>query len=196
MSTAEKLELISVDDYLAGELVSPVKHEYLGGVVYAMSGARVVHNIISGNVFASWHARLRGKRCRPHTSDMKIRIRLPMQIRFYYPDASVVCESNPPLDSFQDQPVVLAEVLSRSARRIDEGEKLDFYRTIPSLAAYLLIEQDMPLVVVHRRTDQGFVPQVYRGLAAILPLSEIGIELPLADIYEGVTFQPEPVPEE
>jgi Uma2 family endonuclease len=196
MSTAEKLELVSVDDYLAGELVSRIKHEYLGGVVYAMSGARVAHDVIAGNVFAALHARLRGKRCRPHTSDMKIRVRLPSQVRFYYPDASVVCDSNPPTDSFQDQPAVIAEVLSRGTRRIDEGEKRDTYQLIPSLSAYLLIEQDSPAVLVYRRTEQGFVPELYRGLDAIIPLPEIAIELPLTEIYEGAAFHPEADPEE
>src|SRR5438034_10744116 len=111
MSAAKKRNLISVADYLAGELISPVKHEYLGGVVYAMAGARNVHNTIAGNTFASLHGRLRGRRCRPFNSDTKIRIRLPVQVRFYYPDVSVVCRPNSPNDSFQDEPAVLVEVL-------------------------------------------------------------------------------------
>src|SRR5947209_12034009 len=99
MSTAERLNLVSVEDYLDGELVSPVKHEYLAGVVYAMAGARNAHNIIAGNVFASLHARLRGRPCRPFNSDTKIRIRLPTHVRFYYADASVICRPNPQADS-------------------------------------------------------------------------------------------------
>ena len=87
MSTAEKLNLVSAEDYLDGELVSPVKHEYLAGVVYAMAGARNLHNIIATNVLAALHARLRGRPCRPFNSDTKIRIRLPTHVRFYYPDA-------------------------------------------------------------------------------------------------------------
>jgi Uma2 family endonuclease len=92
MTAAEKLSAISVEDYLAGELASRVKHEYLGGYVYAMAGARNVHNVIAGNVFGSLHARLRGKPCQPFNSDTKIRVRLPTkQWRFYYPDTSIVC---------------------------------------------------------------------------------------------------------
>ncbi len=196
MSTAEKLDIISVEDYLAGELVSEIKHEYLAGVVHAMSGARIVHDVIAGNVFASLHSRLRGQRCRPHTSDMKIRVRLPTHVRFYYPDTSVVCDSNPPTDSFQDQPVVIAEVLSRRTRRIDFGEKWDAYQTIPSLSVYLLIEQECPAVVAYRRTEHGFSREAYQGLDAVIRLPEIATELPLAEIYEGVTFEPEPEPEE
>src|SRR5438105_4494779 len=184
MSTARKLNLVSVADYLAGELVSPVKHEYLGGVVYAMAGARNVHNLIAGNVFASLHARLRGRRCRPFNSDTKIRIRQLTQVRFYYPDASVICRPNPQSDSFQDEPAALFEVVSRGTRRIDEGEKRDAYLTIPSLDVYILIEQETPAAVVFRRTEHGFVREVYQGLDAVVPLREIEIELPLAEIYE------------
>jgi Uma2 family endonuclease len=191
MTAAEKLNLISVEDYLAGELVSPIKHEYLGGVVYARAGARNVHNTIAGNVCASLHARLKGKHCRPFNSDTKIRVRLPFQVRFYYPDVSVVCRQNPPDDSFQDDPAVIVEVLSRSTRRIDEGEKKDAYLTIPTLGVYLLIEQETASVVAYRRTEQGFVGEVYADARDVIPLPEIEIELPLAEIYERVDFVPE-----
>ena len=196
MSTAKKLELLAVEDYLAGELTSPIKHEYLGGVVYAMAGARNAHNIIATNTVGGLHARLRGRPCRPFNSDTKIRVRLPTQIRFYYPDVSVVCRPNPQTDSFQDDPAVLFEVLSRRTRRIDEGEKKDAYLTIPSLGVYVMLEQDKAAVVVFRRTEGGFVREVYEGLDAILPLSEIGVDLPLAEIYETVEFAPDPEEDE
>src|SRR5436853_7875627 len=102
MSAAGTLSPISVEDYLAGELGSPIKHEYFGGVVYAMAGARNVHNIIATNTLVALGARLRGKRCRAYNSDTKIRVRLPTHFRFYYPDASVICRPNPQNDSFQD----------------------------------------------------------------------------------------------
>jgi Uma2 family endonuclease len=192
MSTAKKLNLVSVEDYLAGELSNPIKHEYLGGVVYAMAGGRNAHNVIATNTLGALYARLRGRPCRPFNSDTKIRIRLPTQVRFYYPDASVVCRPNPQTDSFQDDPAVLFEVLSRSTRRIDEGEKKDAYLTIPSLSVYVLIEPETAAVVAFRRTATGFVREVYEGLDAVLPLREVGIDLPLAEIYETVEFTPEP----
>ena len=196
MSTAKKLNLVSVDDYLAGELSSTVKHEYLGGVVYAMAGARNAHNIIATNTLIALGSRLRGRTCRPFNSDTKIRVRLPTQVRFYYPDASVICRPNPQTASFQDEPAVLAEVLSRRTRRIDEGEKKEAYLTIPSLGVYLLIEQDAPAVVIFRRTEHGFVREVCQGLDAVLPLPEIEIDLPLAEIYEAVEFSVEPEEDE
>src|SRR5262249_9108779 len=144
------------------------------------------------NALGALHARLRGRPCRPFNSDTKIRIRLPTQVRFYYPDVSVVCRPNPQTDSFQDEPAVIIEVLSRRTRRIDEGEKRDAYLMIPSLSVYVLVEQDTAAAVAFRRTASGFVREVYEGLDAVLPLPEIGIELPLAEIYETVEFAPEP----
>jgi len=196
MTAAEKLNLISVEDYLAGELISPVKHEYLGGVVYATAGPRNAHNLIASNTLVALGSRLRGLRCRPFNSDTKIRIRLPAQVRFYYPDASVICRPNPQTDSFQDEPAALFEVLSRRTRRLDEGEKKDAYQTIPSLNVYVLLEQESPAAVVFRRTERGFVREVYQGLDAVVPLREIEIDLPLAEVYEGVEFLPEPAENE
>lgn len=184
--------MISVEDYLAAELDSSTRHEYVGGVVYAMAGGRNTHNLIAGNIFASLHARLRGSSCRPYNSDTKIRIRLPSHVRFYYPDLSVIFRPNPGRDTFQDEPAVIVEVLSRRTRRQDEGEKREAYLQIPSLSHYLLVEQEEPLIVCYRRTDQGFVRETFDGMGASLPLARLETELVLAEAYEGVTFEEDP----
>ena len=184
--------LISPEDYLEGELTSPIKHEYLSGVVYAMAGARNVHNEITGNAFASLHTRLRGKLCRPYNSDTKVRLRLPAGLRFYYPDVQVTCQPNPPDDTFQDQPIVVLEVISESTRRIDEGEKRDGYLALPSLEVYLLVESERALVIGYRRGPSGFVREVFSGLDASIPLGCIGAELLFAELYERIVFPPAP----
>lgn len=182
--------LVSPEDYLKGELASPIKHEYLGGVVYAMAGAENVHNEIAGNAFAALHTRLRGKPCRPYNSDTKIRLRLPAGLRFYFPDVQVTCHPNAPDDTFQDQPVVVIEVLSQSTRRTDEGEKRDGYLALPSLESYLLVESERALVIGYRRSLSGFVREVFSGLDTVIPLACIGTDLPLAALYEGIAFPP------
>lgn len=186
-------ELIPVEEYLAGEPVSTVKHEYVGGVVYAMAGGTNVHNLIAGNLFGYPHERLRKGTCRPYNSDTKIRLRFPTHVRFYYPDVSVICRPGPAQQSFQDDPTALFEVISRQTRRIDEGEKRDSYLSLGSLQLYLLVEQERAHVVVYRRTGQDFERELYSGLEAVIPLPEFQTELPLAEIYEGVDFVPEPV---
>jgi Uma2 family endonuclease len=188
MSVLKKWELISESDYLDRELVSEHKHEYNAGVVYAMAGAKNRHNRIVTNLTASLWARLRRSPCQPFNSDTKVRIRLAMGNRYYYPDAMVVCSPNPDGDSYQDAPVVIVEVLSDSTRRIDEGEKKDAYLTIPGLGVYLMVEQDFPLVVVHRCGPGGFHREVIEGLESVIPLPEIETELSLSEIYEAVNF--------
>lgn len=186
--TAQPLpNLLSVADYLAGEETGSVKHEYLGGLVHAMAGATNQHNTIVGNGFGSLFGVLRGKPCQAFNSDTKVRIELPEHTRFYYPDVMVVCHANPPSDHFQDQPVVVIEVLSDSTRRADLGEKRDAYLTLPSLKVLLLVEPEKAAVTVHRRRSRGgFADEHHSGLDAVIPLPEIEASLPLAALYERV----------
>jgi Uma2 family endonuclease len=107
MSTAARMRPTPVADYLAGESCAERKHEYVEGVVYAMMGATNTHNRISTNVIGLLHAQLRGGRCEVFNADAKVRVRLPSGTRFYYPDASVVCQPNRPEDTFNDAPVVI-----------------------------------------------------------------------------------------
>ena len=178
--------LVSVADYLAAEADATTKHEYLGGVVYAMAGASNRHNIVATNLIVALGSRLRGKPCRVYNSDTKVRIQTSTSTRFYYPDGMVVCKPNPPEDSFQDQPAVIAEVLSDATRRTDEGEKRDAYLTLPTLKVLLLIDPATPDVQIYRRTDHGFITQRTADAKGVLPLPDIDIELPLDELYEGV----------
>jgi Uma2 family endonuclease len=174
--------------YLAEEVRSPARREYVGGFAYAMAGATNAHNQIATNLLVALGGRLRGSSCRPFNSETKVRIRLPFEVRFYYPDAMVTCRPNPPGDTFQDEPKLLVEVVSPESRRVDEGEKLLAYLAIPGLAVYLLVEQEAAEVVVMRRTEQGFVREAVRGRDAAVDLPELGTALPLAEVYEGVAF--------
>jgi Uma2 family endonuclease len=191
MTALAKSEPISIEDYLAGEEVSDVKHEYLGGTVHAMAGATNRHNIIAMNCLGLLFGQLRGKACQPFNSDTKVRIEFPDHTRFYYPDAMVVCHSNPPTDRFQDQPVLVVEVFSDSTRRADLGEKRDAYLTIASLRVLLLVDPEAPLVTVHRRRPEGgFAIEQHCGTDAVIPLPEIGAQLVLADLYERAGLDP------
>jgi Uma2 family endonuclease len=87
-------------------------------------------------------------------------------------------------------------VLSKNTRRIDEVEKKETYLELPSLALYLLADDHRASVTAFRRTEQGFVGEVYEGQAAVIPLPEIETDLPLADVYARVEFTPEPDGEE
>ena len=183
--------LVSVNDYLAGEQQSSVKHEYVAGLVYAMVGAKNAHNIIASNALISLGQQLHGKPCRAFNSDTKIRIRLSDQTRFYYPDVSVVCRPNSQSDVFQDFPSVIVEVFSESHRRIDDGEKRDAYLTIPSLTHYILLEQSAIGAVVYERGSAGFKRRILTDPADSIPLPELNISLSLMAVYDGVEFSDE-----
>jgi Uma2 family endonuclease len=172
--------------YLAEEVRSPARREYVGGDAFAMAGASNAHNQIATSILVALGSRLRGGPCRPFNSDTKVRIRLPSQVCFYYPDVTVTCRPNPPSDSYQDEPIVIVEVLSAETRRIDAVEKYAAYTTIPSLCVYLLVEQSSPQVVAFRRNADGFERHEFTDLLASIPLPEIGCELPLAEAYDGL----------
>ena len=189
MSALKQAAPLSVAEYLAGEELSPVKHEYLGGEVHAMAGATNRHNTIAGNALIVLGTALRGKPCQPFNGDTKVRIVLPDHVRFYYPDVMVVCLPNPEEDHFQDHPAVIVEVLSESTRRVDLGEKRPAYLGIPTLKVLILAETEEPRVTVHRRrAEGGFEIEHHAGPDAVIPLPEIGAALPLAELYERVKF--------
>jgi len=181
-------ELVTVEEYLEGEMRADTKHEYLGGLVYAMAGASEAHNVIAINLTAMLHAQLRGKACQPFGSDMKVRLQTLGDTYFYYPDAMVACDPSDSGHGWRERPTVLFEILSEDTRRLDEREKRFAYLQIPSLQAYVRIEQTGPEAIVERRASGTWESQRLFGLDAILHLPEIGASLPLAELYERLGF--------
>jgi Uma2 family endonuclease len=179
---------VSIDEYISGELRSETKHEYLGGVIYAMAGASEEHNIIAANLIGMLHAQLRGKPCQPFGSDMKVRIETLGDTYFYYPDAMIACDPADSGNGWRVRPAVLFEILSEETRRLDEREKRFAYLQIQSLQAYIRIEQSSAEMIVERRTPGGWKSEKLTGLAAILELPEISLRLPLAEVYERLRF--------
>src|SRR5438270_11210119 len=123
METAEKPGMVTVEDYLSGELRSETRHKYMGGSVYAMAGASEEHNAVAGNLFAALHAHLRGKPCRVFFVDMKVRLLITRTDTFYYPDLMVACDPRDTDRYFKRHPKVLIEVLSRATERTNPRER-------------------------------------------------------------------------
>ncbi len=178
--------LITPDEYLSGEEDSDQKHEFLNGVVHAMAGGTAVHSRIAVNVTSWLHQRLRGNRCQPFNSDMRLRIWRGEDRRFYYPDVMVVCD--PQMDAtWQEKPAIVVEVLSEATRRTDLGEKRDAYLALPSLQQYVAIDSEHAEVLVWTRQPGGKWSDLVslRDPTGLLSLPEIACEVPLAEIYEG-----------
>ena len=178
---------VSREEYLEGELVSEIKHEYVAGNVYAMSGGSWEHGQLAVNFIRSAGNQLEGKPCKPMGSDFSVRV--PLSERddaFYYPDGLIQCSPIPPKSQYTDAPTVILEVLSPSTRRNDETLKLRDYLTIPELRVYIMAEVDSPLLVLYRREGEGFRREVLAGLDAVLELPEVGLSIPLAELYRDV----------
>jgi Uma2 family endonuclease len=180
--------LISPEEFLEGELQSDIKHEYLAGHVYAMSGGSLNHQQIALNFTSSAKHALTGKACRPTSSDFLLRIDLGKDEVMYYPDAMIICHPTKGDDQFTTQPTVILEVVSPTTRRIDETQKLRDYLTIPTLQSYLLAETESPRLTLYRRLGQSFRRETLTGLGATLELPEVEVSIPLAALYEDVQF--------
>lgn len=190
MALAEKLHL-SVADYLQGELLSDIKHEYINGEVYAMSGAKRAHNLISMNLAGALFAHLRGSPCRVFNSDMKVRVQTASDDCFFYPDLHVTCSAADTAEHYNSRPKLIVEVLSDATERYDRAEKFHHYRKLESLEEYVLVAQDTQRVECYRLSEQWDL-QLYRAGEQVR-FESVGFELPVAEIYEGVEFG-EPVP--
>ena len=174
---------IGVDDYLAGEEGGDIRHEYIDGQVYAMTGASDRHCLITGNIFGVLRPLLRGTPCQLFANDMKVRLKINQQDIFYYPDLLLSCDPTDRETYYRTKPCLLVEVLSDSTARLDSREKRFAYQTIPSLWEYLLVSQARREVQVFRRQEE-WAPQIYG--AGQVRLDCLGFELPLDLIYEDV----------
>jgi Uma2 family endonuclease len=175
---------ISVEEYLEGEQTSDVRHEYLGGDVYAMAGATDTHNIIAGNIFAALHRQLRQGPCQAFISDMKVKLKAAEDILFYYPDIIVACDPKDSAALYRERPNTIIEVLSPSTDRVDRREKLFAYHTIPQLENYVLVEQEKVGCTVFRRSNV-WASELLTSGGQNLVLANLNFTVSLHDIYEG-----------
>lgn len=188
MGIPEELPYISIDEYLVGEEHGEIHHEYIAGAVYAMSGASEAHGLIAGNTFTAIRTHLRGKPCKAFVGDMKVRVQLMGDDIFYYPDIVVTCDPADTQKYYKTAPNLLVEVLSDSTARIDRREKLLTYRELPSVEEIVLIQQNEPRLSIYRRRA-NWSPQHVEGIDADAALESIDLPLPLALVYEDVTFE-------
>lgn len=173
------------EDYFRLEAASPHKHEYLGGEIFAMAGAKSSHNLVATNLLAVLGALLRGKDCKPFNSDQRIHI--PSTGLYTYADGGVTCGkwSIHPADGMSLlNPVLLFEVLSPATEEYDRGVKLTHYFQIPSLQEVVIVAQPERRIEHHVRTFGGdFASHERRD--GLLDLA-LGISIPVDDIYDRI----------
>ncbi|PPD40770.1 MAG: hypothetical protein CTY16_17075 [Methylobacter sp.] len=182
MSSVKPLQahFISEEEYLASEQVSDIRHEYIGGQVYAMAGAGYNHNCIAANIMRKFGNHLEGTPCATFVADMKVRLGKD----YVYPDVLVDCGKLSGDDYFANSPVIIVEVLSPSTRKTDTTTKLIRYINLPSVQEYVLVEQDFVSVQVLRRSQHWQPEYFYLGDA--VTFAPIGLTLAVEAIYDRV----------
>ncbi|WP_158928561.1 Uma2 family endonuclease [Acidisphaera sp. S103] len=170
---------MSLEEFLAWE----ERQEFDGFEPVATTGGTSDHSAIERNLIFSLTGRLRGKPCQPYTSNLKIFVAGSIRC----PDAFVVCSPIPRGTLVVTEPVVVFEVLSPSTASTDIGVKNEEYRDTPSVKRYVMLAQDRQLATVFTRVGDDWVGHIVSG-DAILGMPEIGIDVPLAGLYERVSF--------
>lgn len=171
---------ISEEEYLAGELISEIKHEYIDGYVYAMAGASKNHDKITINLVRHVANHLANTPCIVYSSDMKVKT----AGNFFYPDLTVVCDDISDNEYFTESPLIIIEVLSKATRKIDRSLKKLAYQNLPSLKEYVIIEQDLVDIEICRRDNHWQSEHYFLGDEVYF--AAIELRLAVEEIYARV----------
>ncbi len=180
---------LTPDEYLAWERDQPIRHEYIDGEVYAMTGGTLPHNDIAVNLTTILRTTLRGTGCKVRMSDAKVRV--SGQGPYFYPDVVVSCDERDRRATEAIQyPKLIVEVLSPSTAGFDRGDKFKFYRRIPTLEEYVLIDSEKVGIDCYRKSSGSkWELTVYpEDGGDILELVSLNFQCPLALVYEEVEF--------
>lgn len=188
--SVEPKQRLSVQDYLAIERRSETRNEYLDGEMFAMTGASRWHNLIVANLTRELGLQLKGRPCELYPNE--IRVHIPATGLYTYPDVAVVCGEPRFEDAELDillNPVLIIEVLSPTTEAYDRGKKFEHYRTLDSLAEYVLVAQAEPRIEQYVRQDgDRWLFGAVAGLGENLGLPSIQCTLALAEVYDKIAF--------
>lgn len=180
---------MTVDEYLAFEASATEKHEFFDGQIFAMSGGTAAHSKLILGVGAELRAALRGSPC--EAFDSNLRVKSMVTGLYTYPDVSIACggaQFEGEVRTTLLNPKVIIEVLSPSTEAYDRGEKFAQYRTIASLAEYVLVSTSHRRIEVFTRRDDVWELRVY-GEGAHAELASVGVKLAVDAVYEGVELE-------
>ncbi|MBW4646230.1 MAG: Uma2 family endonuclease [Goleter apudmare HA4340-LM2] len=179
------------EKYLQLEEISELKNEYRDGEITPTAGGTTNHNEIAGNFYANFKFNMRGKNYKIYMGDVKLWI---SRYRIYtYPDVMVI-HGEPIYEGIGittvTNPIMIAEVLSKSTENYDKSNKFRFYRSIATLQEYVLINQYEFVIEQFNKNAEGqWVLTEYESVDDVLSLKSIEFQIPSSNIYEGVNFE-------
>src|SRR5271166_1755710 len=178
---------MTLAEFLEWEERQPMRYEFDGVGPVAMTGGTAGHADVQRNLAIAVGGRLRGKPCRFYGSDLKFQV---AEGHVRYPDGMVVCSPVDRTATVVYDPVIVFEVLSPSTAGNDGIAKAREYQATPSVQRYVMLEQDGVSATVYARSGETWTHEILIA-DSILSLREIGVELPLAELYEGIAFESE-----
>jgi Uma2 family endonuclease len=178
---------MTVDQFLAWEEQQELRYEFDGVQPFAMTGGTAAHAAVQRNLLYALTMRLQDSPCQPYGSELKIRV----AERIRYPEAFVVCTPVPPQAKVVTDPVVVFEVVSESSVTTDFVTKNAEYRATPSVQRYVVLQQTKAAAAVFSRKGDDWVADLLVGEEALLRMPEIGLAIPLSEIYRRVDFEAE-----
>jgi len=178
---------MTLAEFLEWEERQSLRYEFDGVGPVAMTGGTFAHAAVQRNLAIAIGGRLRGKPCQFFGSDLKIQV---AEGHIRYPDGMIVCSPVNRSATVVYDPVVVFEVLSPSTTRNDRIVKAREYQATPSVQRYVMLEQDGVSATVYARSGQTWTHEILIA-DSILSLPEIGVELPLAELYDGIVFETE-----
>ena len=187
MSEPRRLHHYTYADYVALEMVSTGKHEFLDGEIYAMPRGSEEHSALAAEIVRLLGNAVGDRPCRVHTSDLRIYVEDAGLATF--PDASVICgplqQHEPSPTATALNPTILVEVTSDSSEDYDAGPKLEYYRTIPTLREYVIVSHRERRITVHARADDGAWETHVATKDEDVEVASLGVKLSANDLYRN-----------
>ena len=184
----EQFPKLTPEEYFAWEEMQTMRHEYLDGEVYAMSGGTINHSEIALNLGVLLKTHMRGSVCKVLNSDARINICETMN--YVYPDISVTCdERDKTTTQYITYPCLVVEVLSPSTEAYDRGNKFKMYRQNPGLQEYVLVDSEAIAIEIFRRTEKDTWQILNYQAGDVVELTSVNLTFPIEEIYEDIVFE-------
>ena len=191
MQLQSKTQYYTPEEYLELEQAAEYKNEYRDGEIVPMTGGTTNHNEIAGNLYAHLKFALRKRNYRVYIGD--VRLWIPRYRQYTYPDVMII--EGEPIYAAKGtttvmNPSLIVEVLSKSTQNYDQGDKFMYYRSIPEMKEYILIDQKHFYVMQHNKTEEGkWLLTEYETEDSLVELNTVDFEISLSEIYTGVNFE-------
>ncbi len=190
MTSSVKQNYYTSQEYFNQEETSLIKHEYINGEIIEMTGGTPNHNEICLNLATTLKLKLRGQNAKIYMTDLRLWI--PSYQVYTYPDIMVIKDKPILVENRHDtitNPTLIIEVLSKSTKNYDQGDKFDYYCSLPTFQEYILVDQYQYNIKHYtKQTDQQWLITTYNSQDDTFKLIFFDCKVNLSEIYEDITF--------